>query len=293
MKVKTAKVQLFRAATVEIEDTGIFREILRFKDPKGRTIRVAIPPSLMAKTSELAGLLADLGWQTPDKSAAIGAIEALGSKTPPTDGLLLITNGWWGATLEVFRCGTTVKKSRKSKLIYIPTETGRAEEMRGGSHVKPVRYESPTALTTRLVSSEDWKGWRQGVGTGALKSNRVMAAICAAFASLLLRPLGIRPFGIVFFGGTREGKTTTEIAAASVIGIGTEQGLPKWAMTKAALEETCRLFNDLVLPLDDIALIKGTAKARYQIVQDMAYRFSIGGQVQISTRGLRAMGSCR
>ncbi len=35
MKVKTAKVQLFRAATVEIEDTGIFREFYVSKTQRG------------------------------------------------------------------------------------------------------------------------------------------------------------------------------------------------------------------------------------------------------------------
>lgn len=290
MKVKAEAVKLIWVATVEVENSGIFREILRFKDPLGRTVRVAVASSLMGKAKELAGLLADLGWQTLDQSAAVGAVQALSSKRPPTNGVLLITNGWWGENNDVFRCGTHVSTSRKAILFYIPTETGRADPEASGSRVKFVRYESPTALTTRLASRGTLKSWRQEVGKRALKSSRVMTAICATFAAPLLKILEIRPFGIVVFGGTRDGKTTTEIATASVIGIGTEQGLPKWALTEAALQEICRMFNDLVLPLDDIALVKGNSKAKYQVVQDMAYRFSIGGQVQISTRGMRALG---
>jgi Domain of unknown function (DUF927) len=125
------------------------------------------------------------------------------------------------------------------------------------------------------------ESWSNEVGRRALKSSRVMTAISAPFAASLLRPLNIRPFGIAVYGETRDGKTTAEIAVASVIGVGTEQELPKRAMTEAALHEACRVYNDLVLPLDDIAPVRGNAKVKYQTVHDMAYRFSIGGQIRI------------
>lgn len=291
MKPKDSSAGLARVATVEIENTGVFRDVLRFKDPKGRVVRVAVPSALMGKAGELGGILANLGWQTTDQAAAVQDVKTLGSKRPKTNGVMLITNGWWSKPGQTFRCGSRVISSEKGKIFYVPTETGREEPgAKPTPKVKFVRFETPTALTTRLNVAGTVESWREEVSKRALKSSRIMTAICASFAAPLLRLLEIRPFGVVIFGETRDGKTTAEIAAASVIGIGTEQGLPKWAMTDAARQELCRLLNDLSVPLDDIALIQDTPKAKYQTVQDLAYLFSIGGQVQISTRGMRAMG---
>jgi Domain of unknown function (DUF927) len=291
MKVKESTAKLTWVATAEIENTGIYCDILRFWDPMDRIVCVAVPSSLMRKHRELAGTLADLGWQTSDQAAAVGAIQQLAGKPPTAKGVLIVTNGWLGPDADVFRCGPRAIAKKYNKILYIPTATGRADQTgKEPSSVQFVRHDAVGANGSTLAVKGTADSWSNNVGRKALKSSRVMTAICAPFAATLLRLLNIRPFGVCVYGETRDGKTTAEIAAASVIGIGTEQELPKWAMTEAAIHEACRVYNDLVLPLDDVALVPGNAKVKYQKVHDMAYRFSIGGQIQISTRGLKAMG---
>jgi hypothetical protein len=131
-------------------------------------------------------------------------------------------------------------------------------------------------------------GWRYTVARLAKKSSVCMLVIAAAFAAPLLRLLKIRPFTILLYGTSLDGKTTIELGAASMIGIGDEPMLPKWSMTEARVSEYIRDYNDLVFPLDDISYIRGPDKTKYEWARDYAYLFSGGGQREISRRASRA-----
>lgn len=50
------------------------------------------------------------------------------------------------------------------------------------------------------------------------------------------------------------------LGAASVVGIGDEDRLPNWNATPAALLESCKAFNDQIMPLNELGLLKGKAE---------------------------------
>jgi len=97
-----------------------------------------------------------------------------------------------------------------------------------------------------------------------------MLAICAAFAAPLLSFTGRQSFGINLFGRAKAGKTTALLAGASVIGLGREADLPNCGATAAAKGESARMFNDMLLPLNEVGLLGGSKKKAYPEIRDYA-----------------------
>jgi hypothetical protein len=75
---------------------------------------------------------------------------------------------------------------------------------------------------------------------------------------------------------SKVGKTTGLLAGTSVIGIGTESQLPNWNTTDSGFQETARVFNDLIMPANELALIKGGKKDAYNRIRQLTYWFSEG-----------------
>jgi hypothetical protein len=61
-----------------------------------------------------------------------------------------------------------------------------------------------------------------------------------------------------------------------VIGIGTESQLPNWNTTDSGFQETARVFNDLIMPANELAFIKGGKKDAYNRIRQLTYWFSEG-----------------
>jgi putative DNA primase/helicase len=92
--------------------------------------------------------------------------------------------------------------------------------------------------------------WIQNVGKLAQGNSRLVLAISAAFATLLLKPCKRENFGIHFVGGSSEGKTTALYVAASVFG--SRQYLKPWRSTDNGLELVAAAHSDMLLVLDEI-----------------------------------------
>jgi hypothetical protein len=95
------------------------------------------------------------------------------------------------------------------------------------------------------------KGWRQTVARPARKSSCLRVAIAAAFAAPLLRPMGMDSFGINWFSGTSDGKTSMLFIAGSVAGLIGVTGLPGWADSEPGLEDQAYGHRDCLVPLDE------------------------------------------
>jgi putative DNA primase/helicase len=95
--------------------------------------------------------------------------------------------------------------------------------------------------------------WRSGVATLA-KGNPVLAfALCCSFAGPLLKLCGIENGGFHLDADSSSGKTTALKAAGSVWGEPRDgKHIKTWRATANALEGHAELYNDNLLPLDEI-----------------------------------------
>jgi putative DNA primase/helicase len=66
------------------------------------------------------------------------------------------------------------------------------------------------------------------------------------------------------------------LGAGSVVGYGSEQDLPNFRTTDAAFGEIPVDFNDSLLPLNELGLLKGSAAERRQRLRDLTYGFAEG-----------------
>jgi hypothetical protein len=59
--------------------------------------------------------------------------------------------------------------------------------------------------------------------------------------------------------------------AGSVIGIAREERLPNFRTTDAAFGELPAAFNDLLMPINELGLFKGSSRERHQRLRDLTY----------------------
>ena len=89
--------------------------------------------------------------------------------------------------------------------------------------------------------------WGQ-IAETAVGNTRFVFALCAAFAAVLLTPLGIEGGGFNFVGESSSGKTTALKIASSVWG----NDIISWNSTINALENIASEHNDNLLVLDEL-----------------------------------------
>jgi len=66
------------------------------------------------------------------------------------------------------------------------------------------------------------------------------------------------------------------LVAGSVIGFASEQDLSNFRTTDAAFGEVPAAFNDMLLPLNELGLLKGSRADRNQRIRDLSYGFAEG-----------------
>lgn len=98
--------------------------------------------------------------------------------------------------------------------------------------------------------------WRLNVSMPTVGQERMMTAICSAFAGPLLRLTGTNAFGINLYGASTIGKTTALECAASVWG-SVEKQLHRANATVNSLEAKAEQHNDTLLALDELQHLTG------------------------------------
>jgi len=120
------------------------------------------------------------------------------------------------------------------------------------------------------------EAWQEEVAKPALKSSRLMLAISCSFAAMVIRLSAFPNFGVNLYGPSKCGKSTALLAGTSVYGIGREEDLANWAATTAAAYETARVYNDLMMPINETGLIKGSKKDAYTAISNWIFSYSEG-----------------
>ena len=121
--------------------------------------------------------------------------------------------------------------------------------------------------------------WHKRVATPAAYSSRMGICILAGLAAPLLDFAKLPPFGLMLFGcndggighGSKIGKSTIQVGAGSTVGFGRAEDLPNFGSTELALTELLSASNDLLLPINELGLLKGTTQDQYRSIMHLAY----------------------
>jgi putative DNA primase/helicase len=169
---------------------------------------------------------------------------------------------------ELYAMGYYIEDDKKKYLLQYFNNIGAEVEKKytitdstgwvGGSFVTQTKTYGDTSLRFKDVEkvtdttcevAGTLEGWIAMVAAMCGGNSRLIFAIGAAFAPPLLEPLGIEGGGFHFFHPTSAGKTTTLMAAASVVGI---RNIPRWNMTRSGAEAKALAHDNMLLPLDEI-----------------------------------------
>ena len=120
--------------------------------------------------------------------------------------------------------------------------------------------------------------WREAVSLLCIGNNRLIFSVSVAFASSLLKLLGIENGGFHFRGGSSTGKTTALYVAASVWG--SKDYVQRWRATVNGIEAMAAGHNDALLGLDELAQVTPEAAG------EIAYMLANGvGKVRCDRQG--------
>ena len=156
---------------------------------------------------------------------------------------------------------------RKGSISSAPISTNWSDEVisRGNKEdieFQPERY-SPTSSSLR--SAGTLEEWQEKIASKCQGNPLLTFALCAGFAGVLLKFLGLDSGGFHLFGTTSRGKTTALQVAASVFGNGADPAhsgkssmARRWNTTANEAEGLAATHNDNLLVLDEL----GTCTAR-------------------------------
>ena len=123
--------------------------------------------------------------------------------------------------------------------------------------------------------------WKRGLKQACAASSYLTTNIAFGFAGPLLKVARISESTLIYLRGPScTGKTTGLTAAASVVG---RPDMPTLDITDRAIEEKAAEANDLVLPLDEAARIKGGATSIPKMLDDIGHRVA-SGQGRVRSR---------
>jgi putative DNA primase/helicase len=247
-------------AIAEDEATKEFFGIIKYRDVDGGIRWVNIPVADLENRKALTKTLKNLGahFSSMEAKNKRALDELLAAKRKAKRINFAARVGWYGGGYR--------------KYVLANRVIGTADS---GVAIRPPRLQSSghaAGIGRRGTHDE----WLRTVASHAKFSSRMLFAISAAVAAPLLGMAKLPSFGILVHGPGKAGKSTVLLAAASVTGYGREQDLPNFRATDAAFGEIPAAFNDSLLPLNELGLLKGSAAEKYLRLRDFTYGFAEG-----------------
>jgi putative DNA primase/helicase len=254
-KVRRPKLRLL--AIAEDEATEQFLAVIKFRDHDGNMRRVNLPLAELDNRKALVNTLTNHGaFFANDQRANERALQKLmNSKHKAKRFNFAARVGWYRGYSAFVLPNQVIGVSASDVPIRPPRlNSGMHAGRIQGSHFK----------------------WLQTVARPAKFSSRMVLAISAALAAPLLRMAKLHSFGILLHGPGKAGKSTVLLAAASISGYGRERELPNFRTTDVAFGEIPAAFNDSLLPVNELGLLRGSAIEKRQRLRDIAYGFAEG-----------------
>jgi Domain of unknown function (DUF927) len=260
MQNHTLRPYLKLVAIAEDEATHEFLADIKFRDRDGNMRRVNLPLAELDNRKALVKTLTNLGayFGTDQRANERALRKLIASKQKAKRINFAARVGWHGDGYHAFVLPNRVIGEARSKVPIRPPQLKSREYVAG--------------IRRRGEHAE----WLRAVAFHAKFSSRMVFAISAALAAPLLGMAHLPSFGILVHGDGKVGKSTMLVAAASVGGYGRERDLPNFRATDAAFGEIPAAFNDSLLPLNELGLLKGSATEKYHRLRDFTYGFAEG-----------------
>jgi putative DNA primase/helicase len=246
-------------AIAEDEATEEFFAIIKCRDLDGGMRPVTLPLADLDNRKALAKTLTNFGvyFANEEGKNKRALDKLLASKGKAKRMNFAARVGWYGGYKAYVLANQVIGAADSNVEIRPP-------RLKSGGHAAGIRRRGEHAE------------WLRTVAAHAKFSSRMVFAISAALAAPLLGMAKLPSFGILVHGPGKAGKSTMLLAAASVTGYGREQDLPNFRATDAAFGEIPAAFNDSMLPLNELGLLKGSAAEKRHRLRDFTYGFAEG-----------------
>ena len=266
---KEPDVGLFFLANAEDEATGDAVEVYQFEKVSGGygAIRIPRDQAFFDKNAIARMIVAKNGKLPRDLNEAIEAAKEASKAEPREHWLEVAAEGWRPDMSGYVHAGQIIGRDRVGRLrLKAPSNVRRSYILACKGHL------GGTRAMLRL----------------ARHSSRMRLGVCAAFGAPLLKVVDLQSFIKVLAGLSKAGKSTVELALASIIGIGREGGLPNFNATAASLLEVAADFNDSVFPVNEIGLLKGNKRDAYQSLRPLIFQYAEGRDTARHTKSTYA-----
>ncbi|HZZ04324.1 DUF927 domain-containing protein [Paraburkholderia sp.] len=221
--------ELYITALVRDSSSENWGRVLEWKDADGTPHIWAMPMELLkGDGADMRGELARLGLDiAPGYKARNKLIEYITNARPDERARCVTRTGW------------------HQHVFVLPDRTiGKASER--------VLFQSDT-FQRQYEQAGTLADWQSHVASYCVGNSRLLVAVSAAFAAMLLRPAEQESGGLNFVGPSSTGKTTALYVASSVYGGASY--LQRWRATANGLEALAALHNDALLVLDELAQV--------------------------------------
>jgi putative DNA primase/helicase len=261
MKTTVSKPSLKLIAIAEDEATKEFFAIIKCRDLDGGMRSVTLPLADLNHRKALAKTLTNLGayFSNMESKNKRALDELLATKRKAERFNFAARVGWYGSGYKAYVLAKQVIGAANSAVAIRPPQQLKSD--RPSTGIRP---------------RGEHADWLSTVASHAKFSSRMVFGISAALAAPLLAMARLHSFGILVHGPGKAGKSTMLVAAASVCGYGREEDLPNFRATDSAFGEIPAAFNDSLLPLNELGLLKGSATEKYHRLRDFTYGFAEG-----------------
>ncbi len=246
-------------AVAEDEATREFIVVIDFRDIDGQIRRLEQPKSSLRKIDCLKEALDNAGAQLPtndhDARDAIKALSISANKAERWKYAPAV--GWYDGHRAFVLPDRIIGRPRGNARLLPPRR-----------HNNHQRFE--------LTKKGKHKDWVRSIAEPARYSSSMVLGICMALAAPLLDFLDFHSSGILLSEPSKAGKSTALVVAGSVIGFAGEEHLPNFRTTDAWFGELPAAFNDMVMPINELGLLKGSTRERYERLRHLAYGFAEG-----------------
>lgn len=239
-------------AVAHDEATGEFLAVIRFRKIDGLRGELILPRSVLRDKDELEKKLLNAGCKAADGRELKLDLGQLSEDSKHVEHWVYSARTGW--------------RDNRHQFVRIESVIGKS---RGGEIVKPPRSAQRGSWKVGVTGSRN--EWSRQVAEPARQSSRLVLGICVPFAAHVSDFIELNPFGILFHGPSKAGKSTVLVGAGSVIGFAREEDLPNFRSTDAALSEMPSSFNDMLMPLNELGLLKGNRVERANRVKDLSY----------------------
>ena len=208
-----------------------YSKLLKFFDPDGNPHTWLMPQELLGGDGgEVRKVLLSKGLKLGnEKRAKDLLISYLLSCDPEERARSIDRTGWYGQSYVLPDC--TLGKQTEEKVIYL-----------GPTFSQPIFHTAGT-----------FEDWQKRIAARCIDNSRLMFSLSAALAGPLLGICHEENGGFHFRGASSTGKTTALFVAASLFG--GKDFIQKWKATTNGIEAIAKMYNDLLLPLDEMGEI--------------------------------------